>query len=201
MRFMGSASRGTPFNKMSILPEVLDLQQGEPRFLQTIFRDLLGVVEPITDFGYPNEGGDPELLEILHKIFPNYSYIIVTNGATQALGAAIEHQAKMWGPNVFIRQQYFWSRFPKICERNGAFIINGASCLPNIDFSITTSPNNPDGIVEEDFADIWDGSYYNPFYPVYADCKPVDIGGSGCAIFSGSKMLGVSGYRVGWLCT
>ena len=176
-----------------MVESVLDFCQGEPIFLQEILQDLLGIIEPIIDFKYPNPEGDLELLEQLHKVYPQYSYIIVTNGATQALCGALEYFSHSSKYLTFFKP--YWSRIPTIVNRAG--LIYDENINAN---RLIVHPNNPNGSLADEgaTAQIWDGAYYNPFYPVYVDCKPVK---AECAIFSASKLFGVSGYRIGWICT
>lgn len=174
--------------------DIIHLDQGEPVFLQEIFQDLLGVMEPIVDFHYPEPGGDPELLEQLYRLHPQFSHIVVTNGASQALCGALEYFAKYGNKQVYYPTPY-WSRIPTICQRAGlVFSTSPGTCF------LVTSPNNPDGKVADLNCkpDIHDAAYFNPFYPIYGECSLLE---SSCTIFSGSKMIGVSGYRIGWLAT
>jgi aspartate/methionine/tyrosine aminotransferase len=173
-----------------------NLSVGEPAFLQHTL-DFLTILEPVENLYYPLVGGEKELLEELHRLHPKYKYIVVANGAKQALLASI-YALKEQHP---VSSEYvehsapYWPSFPTLAKLSGLkFSVKTVDGI-----RIVTSPNNPDGMESiTDPPDIWDAAYYNPFYPVYGHTKEL---AAKITIFSGSKMFGVSSFRIGWLCT
>lgn len=178
-----------------------NLSVGEPAFLQHTL-DFLTIVEPIENLHYPLVGGEKELLEELHKLHPKYKYIVVANGAKQALLASIyalkeQHPAS----TEFVEHVApYWPSFPTLARLSGLKFTTAPPVPYAGSITIATSPNNPNGeeprIIE--LFDIWDAAYYNPYFPVYGHTKALE---AKIAIFSGSKMFGVSSFRIGWLCT
>jgi alliinase-like protein len=195
-----------------------NLSVGEPDFLQKNL-DFLTIVEPIIDLNYPILGGEKELIEELHRLHPKFKYIVVTNGAKQGILAAIYalsqdftfetsstdrksgekliYKHKVYGRKLVHHSAPFWPSFKTLTNLSG---LSFTSSPDSAAIKIVTSPNNPNGSEGDDESsiDIWDAAYFNPLFPVYGHTKEFK---ATTTIFSGSKMFGVSGFRIGWLCT
>jgi aspartate/methionine/tyrosine aminotransferase len=77
---------------------------------------------------------------------------------------------------------------------------------PNLTVTVNTSPNNPDGKTSDRACHIWDAVYASDAYnwnmynsqSGWARAEPLSYQ---VAVYSASKLLGLSGARVGWLVT
>lgn len=174
-----------------------NLSIGEPFFLQDIYWFAQAIV-PTGPYGYPMLGGEPELLEQLHHHYPDH-YIIITNGAKQALSAAYyAYKTKHPEYNSVFHQKPYWPSHPTIAKLAG--LLFAATPFKN-SYSIQcmTSPNNPDGKIDQGFCHIWDAVYASRLYGY--DWKSEKEPEWTIKIESASKSVGLSGLRVGWLIT
>lgn len=170
-----------------------NLAIGEPVILQMAMADLFGRT-PIAALSveYPAFGGEEELLEQLRKIHPD-SHIVVTNGAKQALVAAmraVEAEDRVTG--VVHVNNCYWPSYPTLAKQIG--LSWNSYYGPRA--TIVTSPNNPDGEQPQATADIWDAVYAEPLYGYRGNAPSHRI-----SVHSAAKSLGLSGARVGWLVT
>lgn len=191
-----------------------NLAIGEPHFLSKHIINIISIVEPILEMGYPQLGGEPELIHEINHLIPEYKYIVVTNGAKQAISAALYAFKQDWvhhfkhkgqvgvlsgtGRKSVYHSAPYWPSFPTLASLMDMSF--HSSNKDYMDIDIVTSPNNPDGTVCKDYCpDIWDASYYNPVFPVYNRQQTKLL--AQAATFSAAKMIGTSGLRVGWLAT
>lgn len=192
---------------------MVNLALGEPFFLRRHLEPLLedvvhsdvAVSEPF--FGYPPQTGHGGLLEELSWMFPG-KYVVVANGAKQAIGAAfyafreagksaVFHEAPHWPtyPSLakLARMSFFSSRWEMLCLKDEA--------VKKHFVTVRTAPNNPDGRMVEaldlGFYDIWDAAYAHPVY----GWQPHEVPYHMVSIWSGAKLFGMSGDRIGWLVT
>lgn len=192
------------------LPEGwIDVSVGEPHIVREI---LLETFPEATDLSrglpvvdrmheYPLPTGYPELVEFLrHK---HGAPVIITNGAKQALGASFYALKKMGRAVMGMRTPY-WALIPPLAN------LHGIQCVDlhkeQWDGCLALSPNNPDGFMEDltalqrecrrqNIPLIHDAAYYTYSYvPAYEG-----LGAYGdVQIYSISKMLGLSGLRLGY---
>ncbi len=191
--------RGTGFN----------LAIGEPYCLQSILAARLEIPRLAAreeDLQYPELGGHPELLEQLRARYPGM-HVVVANGAKQALEAALHYYATSMPGGVALGAVYakrpYWPSFETLARNQLLTFIRDEESLPNYHpedvCRILTAPGNPCGWDYEraKHTQIWDAAYASPLYgwrwkePFTWEVK----------VESASKMLGVSGLRVGWLVT
>lgn len=172
-----------------------NLAIGEPIFLQDKLlhiSDHLHINKPLQ---YPKVGGETDLLKELHERY-TYDYIVVTNGAKQAIEAAFSAFKKLEDRNAVLTPMPYWPSYPTLAKNQGLAFNEFVSPVMKY-ISVNTSPNNPDGSEHDNnVADIWDAAYASDTYG-FSGTPPRHR----VAIFSAAKLLGLSGIRVGWLCT
>ncbi len=172
---------------LEVFPDATDLSNGFP------------VVDRMHE--YPLPTGYQPLVEFLqHK---HGAPVIITNGAKQALGASF-YSLKRMGRGVLVMRTPYWALIPPLAK------MHGIECVDlhkdRWDGCLSLSPNNPDGFVEDlgvlhrecrrqNIPLIHDAAYYTHSYlPPYFDLPAHgDV-----QIFSISKMLGLSGLRLGY---
>ena len=163
---------------------------------------------------YPVPTGYQPLVDLLEQ--KHQAPVIITNGAKQALGATFYALKKMGRKNLLMRTPY-WALIPPLAEMHGltnvlddgseAFSYRGI--VEKEDSFLCLSPNNPDGYSYSDrglqsIVDfhkqlnvpfIHDAAYYTHTYlPSDYDLRTFgDV-----QIYSISKMLGLSGLRIGY---
>ena len=185
------------------VPGGFNLAVGEPYFLHEVYGSLYP-----QHFGgkvtYPLLTGDPELVEMLRQRFGG-QHVVITNGAKQALLAscyALQLQRDRDPDQQYdFLQVYhpapFWPTYPTIADLSGlGFTSVGMS---KNSLNILTAPNNPNGSMEDQTRlqwDIWDAAYASRIYG-WDYLVPFHR----ISVWSGAKLYGPSGYRVGWLAT
>lgn len=193
------------------VPGEFNLAVGEPIFLQEVYGPLYASLYdgPVR---YPLLNGEPELLWSLKKRFSG-QYIVVTNGAKQAILAALyalsmtraDKRTVKGFPSMpydnVVHDTPYWPSYPTLAKMSGmGFETKGNFAVGNIpDVRILTSPNNPDG--HQEFKsnrqwDIWDSAYASPIYG-----WDYIVPWHRISVWSAAKLFGLSGYRIGWLAT
>lgn len=174
-----------------------NLAVGEPFFLQQELHGYMRVAQIKYPVTYPLVGGEPELLEELHRHYPEYKHIVVTGGAKQAIEAAFFGFKTVERRSIVSHQAPYWPSYPTLARSQGLdFNVRGPR---SANILCVTSPNNPDGAQSMDPAqefDLWDAAYAQPLYGYYGIAPKHRV-----AVFSAAKLLGLSGLRVGWLAT
>lgn len=170
-----------------------NLAIGEPEFLRRVF-------EPHyprhygSDLSYPDTKPSDDLLFELRKLHPK-GHIVVTNGAKQALHAAV-HALKINNPGLVTGLYHhapYWPSYPTIAKyANLPFHTQSSD---QFDVDVVTSPNNPDGKERKDGI-VWDAVYAHSVYG-WSGAEPMHA----ISVWSAGKMLGSPGTRVGWLVT
>lgn len=195
--------------------EKLDLGWGDPHFLLEI---LSGIYTPrlggpllIRDMTYSTDIGEKKLLEHVERITEQttgnkYKYYLITNGATQAINSIM----RVWSDNLpfhgyGITSKLGYPYYPHMINKNSDLEhkkVDIGSYKPNQrkDIMIIDSPSNPYGeqFARNTFANtIWDAVYHNPIYNACPAIQPRHDAYVG----SFSKLLGLTGARVGWIAT
>ncbi len=193
-------------------PDWIDVSVGEPHVVREHLLDVfdLSVYElPKVShmYEYPAPNGYKPLVQLLEE--KHKAPVIITNGAKQGLGACFYALKQMGKSRVGMRTP-FWALIPPLAEMHGMKCIEETN--PIWDSFLALSPNNPDGYVfdteylrdacnlslekERHIPLIHDAAYYTPIYmpdghalPAFGDVQ----------IFSISKMLGLSGLRLGYV--
>ena len=183
------------------VPGGYNLAVGEPFFLQEIYGHLY---PRFADHKpqYPQLGGDPALVKLLETRYGGQK-VVVANGAKQALLAACYAIRKADPDKIILTHQTpYWPTYPTIAELT---LVNFEAKLNRDHGSrhtvrVLTSPNNPDGHMGGSEStqqwDIWDAAYASRVYGWDGIVPWHRI-----SVWSGAKLYGPSGYRVGWLVT
>lgn len=180
-----------------------NLAIGEPYFLrphlQHCFNRSLPDVKRLT---YPPHGGCPELLEQLRRWRHPGQYVVVANGAKQALLAAFYAFRTARGCDTVHHDAPYWPSFPTLAHLSEMYFMPHRPLLGRYRGSIYVKalPNNPDGKVlaphtNFDHINIVDAAYAHPVYG-WTEAKVFPT-----SVWSAGKLLGLSGIRVGWLAT
>ncbi len=195
----------------------LDLRLGEARVLRDLSCKLFDLQNCALsfapeDYEYNSLGYQP-LLNLLEERYE--APVIITNGANQALYAAMALLKKRNFKNLGFRVPY-WNRIPDIAENvdldHTSFSHHtlSGSAADKIDSYLLVLPNNPDSFIpkldvlrlykaslkDRGIPLIHDAAYYTRSYlPTDHPIEPIgDV-----QIYSASKMFGLSALRVGWM--
>jgi len=172
-----------------------NLAVGEPEFLQN--KLWFG---PLMDYSrswpYPTIDGSEALINELQLMYPNM-HIVVTNGAKQALLAAMYAYKKTYSYLTHLYHEApHWPSYPTLAEFSGLEFTKIRNDTLS-DIWCLTAPNNPDGSPSTNgFCDIWDAVYASMVYGWNGL-----IPDNAISVYSAAKLLGLSGLRLGWLVT
>lgn len=179
------------------VPGGFNLSVGEPHFLQNNLHwtHVVGSGGPVC---YPSLGGESELVEAIRDkmeiIYPHGNtrpHVIVANGAKQALAAVLYAWSTSRRAAAAVHPVPHWPSYPTLVKAAGLrFYTEGAG------MQLRTGPNNPDGSISVEGCDMWDAAYAHPVYGW--DGVPSSASTS---VWSAAKLYGLSGLRVGWVCT
>lgn len=190
------------------LPEGwLDVSVGEPYSVRENLFKYFNLhyslsIEDSSIFEYPAPSGYKPLVSFLENRYG--APVIVTNGAKQGLAAALYALKKMGKRKVGMRTP-FWALLPPLIQMQGIHYTSyeESDCnllvMPNNPDGFTMSPDAVSGFVQACSNDhkplIHDAAYYSHIY--LPESYPLDPIGD-VQIFSMSKMLGLSGLRLGY---
>jgi aspartate/methionine/tyrosine aminotransferase len=152
---------------------------------------------PRGPFEYPTMDGDPGLIRALKELHPGFEHVVISNGGKQALAAAFYAYREARGKTHVEHAAPYWPSYPTLARFAGmTFGSFGESYEDSI--KVITSPNNPDGGFGQPGAscDVWDAVYAHWVYG-WTGVEPI----CGVRIGSASKLLGLSGVRIGWALT
>lgn len=192
----------------------IDVSVGEPHLVKDNLIKILQLEEELKlghlkqeDLTYPAPNGYPPLVKHLED--KHGAPVIVTNGAKQALGACF-YALRMMGHDSVRMKNPHWCLIPPLAKMHGLESEYGDP-LPNEENAyLLLAPNNPDGscdspeklkALDADYKKwayplIHDAAYYTHIYLPETHTLP-KIGD--VQIYSISKMLGLSGLRLGYV--
>ncbi len=178
---------------------VYNFSLGEPYFLQQAFAETFNFSSASSnkDFPYPSYGGQSSLIEELKHLHPG-KHIVVANGGKQSLLAAM-YAFKQSTENDDLTVHHtapFWPSYPGLSYSSGLNF--STTDLGPHSLSVITAPNNPSGSVKfnkDKTYDVADMAYAHKIYGYEETPKNL------VAVYSASKVYGLSGYRIGWLVT
>lgn len=190
--------------------KTLDMGVGNPEFMFP-FWNRIGDDEVLISMypdRYMDSVHDEDLeghIRTLHKtvgnINPDGYHLVIGNGATQLLAAAMRAldggKTKIYhceSIQTYAKPPYF-SRFPYVSGSIGTGFTSWAN--DDYDIEIQTVPNNPDGQVYEPICKkvIVDACYN---WPQYMSGFTYDLTGSPIVLFSLAKATGHAATRIGW---
>lgn len=180
----------------------IDLGYGNPGFLQEQWGTQLNLKnldsKPLMPYGHGKKIM-PDLEEVIKELHLKHknvqinknTKIVLTVGAVQALQAGLAYYKNQEKNKVFIPHPY-WGRFQDFINLHNLQVVNKEDLS---DFSLITSPNNPNGHdLSHLKADIRDACYNWPHYS-----KEVKLYTDPLVLFSLSKLSGHSSTRIGWI--
>lgn len=191
-----------------------NLAVGEPYFLRDALHDVISAVDAEYDLCYPKLYGEEQLLAEIRKYHHWDGPVVVGNGARQVMTAvayALKDSFPWDTQGTLYTKAPFWPGYRAIAQTlnmklegritDGNF--SGEKFFDKLDrpvIVINTSPNNPDGATDFTECDIWDAAYAHPVYGFggFDVHRAVPPTWHHAAAYSASKLLGVSGLRVGW---
>lgn len=177
------------------LVDGFNLSIGEPEILQDRLHPLFLTNVLYGPSSYPTLQGEPTLVAEIERLHPGYE-VVVTCGAKQALLAAFWALKRAWGADKVLLNAPYWLSFPTLAEHVGLDTDAIRTLYKARQIRLVVSPNNPDGAESWSVCDVWDAVYAHPLYG-WSGIEPPHL----IRIGSASKMLGMSGSRVGWLLT
>jgi aspartate/methionine/tyrosine aminotransferase len=184
-----------------------NLGWGEPVCVREALDDLYLVKTPTTrlkNMAYPDYHGQPALIQHL-KTMLGYKYIIVTNGTTSSINIVLRALARYEGRSVCVTEKPHFPFYPDIIQKCGYTHKTGIltdNTVSSQKLILADIPSNPWGkLYNVDNSHnnvIWDSVYANKVYMntkiPFAVSNRVNVG-------SFSKMLGLTGVRIGWIAT
>lgn len=192
-------------------PDWIDVSVGEPHVVREHLLNVfdLSIYElPKVDhmYEYPAPNGYKHLVQLLEDKYK--APIIITNGAKQALGACF-YALKELGYTHCRERVPFWALVPPLSHMHGIVMDHSDESLSRLPY-LMLAPNNPDGYcgsseellsLSEEYKEsntplVHDAAYYTPIY--MPDGHPLPAVGD-VQIYSISKMLGLSGLRLGYV--
>ena len=194
-----------------------DLGWGNPYFLLDILKNIYNRIDGIPDFGdmsYAPDQGISELIEMTKVVIKKttgleYKHILITNGATGGINCCLRYFKKKYDINTILTQKYGYPFYEEMISKAG-FVRNkrsfnnihqlfltssNISCIRLID-----SPSNPQGNQTSngnELDTIWDAVYHNRIY----NACPIIIPKHRVMVGSYSKLLGITGARIGFVAT
>lgn len=201
--------------KPKLPPDWIDVSVGEPHLVRDNLFKIFQLEEELTisrlkmdDLVYPPPTGLPGLVKLLED--KHGAPVIMTNGAKQALGAVF-YALKTLGYNSVSMKDPYWCLVPPLARMHGlSEVLLHDPCTDNKNPYMLLAPNNPDGSCgsaeqllaiakeykENNIPFFHDAAYYTHIYLPETHTLPA-IGD--VQIFSISKMLGLSGLRLGYV--
>lgn len=194
--------------KPQLPPDWIDVSVGEPHVVREnlvkVFDLSVYEVPNVPHmYEYPHPNGYVPLVQLLEDKYK--APVIITNGAKQALGACFYALQQMGKKTVGMRTPY-WALIPPLVKMHG---LEPLASFEGADANLLLLPNNPDGFSDihtqagpiKDHREngvplIHDAAYYTHIYLPWG--HPLNSIGD-VQIYSISKMLGLSGLRLGYV--
>lgn len=187
----------------------LDFGWGNPYFLLEVLRthkDIMKGSIVTRECSYGPDIGNQDLIEktkqiIIQTTGIEYKYVLITHGATGAINSALRFSASQ-GVNEVCTGKFGYPFYEEMIRKAG---LKRRKTLvlprpPHRSIRLVDSPSNPEGHQTpfgSPWSDIWDSVYHNKIYTDDLVTIPSHL----IMVGSYSKLLGVTGARVGWLAT
>lgn len=192
--------------------EIKDLGWGNPYFLLEILQNTYGPIlvgHDLDSLEYGPDIGFPELIGLTRQVIKesmgmDYKHVIITAGATQAINSILRYE-KLNGKSKVVMTEFGYPFYSDMVKYSGLKRLQLATKeawkaeKAGEAFCVIDSPDNPFGKqTGRDGGDVyWDAVYHNMIYNADMDVYP----NSKAVVGSYSKLLGVSGTRIGWIAT
>lgn len=203
---------------MSQFIKKLDLSWGNPYFLLQVLNNEItktfsGATWDFMDVIYEEDAGNEALLEKCKQITEmltgnKYKHYLITNGATQAINTIMRTWNYERGIVYCVTGKLGYPFYPEMIDKNGLWQKKVDLSSHNIDLSdemvLVDSPSNPLGeqisdmiYVKDRQNVVWDAVYHSKIY----NANMLRTPNHEVYVNSFSKLLGLTGSRVGWLAT
>lgn len=200
--------------KPNLPPDFIDCSVGEPHLVRDNLIKIFQLEEELKighlkkdELIYPAPTGYQPLVKHLED--KHGAPVIITNGAKQALGAVFYALGRLGYSVVGMRNPH-WCLIPPLATMHKLETVLGEPDATNGIPYLLLAPNNPDGQcpspeqlkkISKEYKDnnlplIHDGAYYTHIYLPETHTLPV---AGDVQIYSISKMLGLSGLRLGYV--
>lgn len=187
---------------------MFDFGWGNPYFLLELLDSHYGckILTPnIVGMSYAPDNGMEALIKltkesIIKSTGVDYKYIFLTNGATQAISSVFKHESILGNKNVYMQDlgYPFYDSMVKNAQLTRRAI---KKTFKDDSFVMLDMPSNPLG--RQDNCDLvhervyWDAVYQSDIY----NANPLAIPYHLAMVGTYSKLLGLTGIRVGWIAT
>lgn len=184
--------------------KTFDLSFGDPVCVRdsliSLYTIPLNLIK-LNEISYPDPIGHSDLIGELvsRKDLADNSNVVLTTGASQAINIILRILKKE-GKNTISKNTPCYMYYDDIIDRSG--LVREDQWSDKTDVVLYDWPSNPEGLTNDRWKDfkkdfIWDSVYNTPTYVnVVAPSEPVGwrfrIGGF-------SKLVGLSGLRIGWI--
>lgn len=195
--------------------ETFDFGWGEPycvrEALKVYYKRIIQKPININSLGYSEEPGTPLLVKLTKEFIRevsgvDYKYVIITNGTIGAINSVLRTLAKE-GKDTCYTHKYVFPYYKHILEKNnykhltGLYKDHEQQLNEKNTIALVDSPSNPEGdlllYTDHNNSIIWDSVYHNPVFINGIAVKPDHRVNCG----SYSKVLGLTGVRIGWIAT
>ena len=183
----------------------INLGWGYPVCVKEVLNSLYTpklITSSIMDMDYPPYEGKERLTTHI-KAITGKKYIITTNGATQAINIVLRALKKSENKSIVVTNKHGFPYYPDMINKAGLIqqIVTSDQLSDKV-INLVDMPSNPYGIVHEikdPFNNtIWDAVYNSKVYLNSSFPKIIE---SRVEVGSVSKMLGITGARIGWIAT
>lgn len=190
-----------------------DLGWGEPVCVREVLNKLYTpslAMSSVVDMSYAPDDGHAQLIElvedyILETTGKTYQHIIITNGTTPAINTVLRTLKRYEGAKKISTSPLYFPYYPEIIKKNGLEQVLGhtnKTARVDGEYKLIDMPSNPTGSMSQSyfnyFDTIWDSVYYNP---VYINSPRLALKAHRVMVGSLSKVLGLTGLRIGWIAT
>lgn len=192
-----------------IMKKELDFGWGNPYFLLNVLSNHKSVLHSVVDTkkcSYGPDQGSVELIQQTREVIKkttgqSYKHILITHGATGAINSILRFM-KETGSDTVRTNKFGYPFYEEMIRKAG---LNREHTLvaprpPHKSFALIDSPSNPEGkqsVFGSVYTDVWDSVYHNKIYTENLWIIP----GHHIMVGSYSKLLGITGARVGWIAT
>lgn len=186
-----------------------DLGWGNPYFLleilDIVFKEKLSY-QDVASMSYSPDLGIPELIKKTREVIRLttgglvYDHVVITAGATQAINSILKHYS-LSGVKKVLTTQYGFPFYDSMISNLGMKRLDFLKPQDSSDhIYLIDSPSNPEGKQSRHMPSghlHWDAVYHNKIYNANLGTYPSHK----TMVGSYSKLLGLTGARVGWIAT